>query len=242
MESPVGIRLFVADDLGEGQSLVLNKDQSHYLVTVMRRKTGDQVRLFNGRDGEWRAVLTEAHKKSCIFNLKEQLRPQETEPDLWLLFAPIKKTPIDYVAQKATELGVSALMPVLTRYTAATRVNEKRLAANAREAAEQCERLKLPEIHELQKINAVLSEWPADRILIFCDEGGGCQPILTALQEAEPSGKWAVLIGPEGGFAPEERKKIRALPQTLPVSLGGRLLRADTAAIAALSVWNAVLG
>ncbi len=242
MESLSGIRLFVTDDLAAGEILPLSRDQSHYLTAVMRRKAGDTVRVFNGRDGEWSASLATASKKVSILAVANQIRPQAKETDLWLVFAPIKKTPIDFMAQKATELGVSALLPVLTRNTAVSRVNKGRMAANAREAAEQCGRLMVPEVGALRKLEAVLSGWPQDRTLIFCDEGGDCPPVLEALQKDPAVEKWAILIGPEGGFTEQERAKIRSLRQTVAVSLGKRILRADTAAIAALAVWNAVFG
>jgi 16S rRNA (uracil1498-N3)-methyltransferase len=215
----------------------------------MRRAPGDAVRLFNGRDGEWRAAVKSLGKSRGALAVEAQTRAQAAESDLWLLAAPIKRTAIDFVAAKATELGVSAIQPVFTRRTAVARVNAERLRANAIEAAEQCERLSVPEVRAGAALDRVLGAWPPARKLLFCDETRDGRPIAEALM-AERAGAarcaarepWAILIGPEGGFAPEELQRIRALPGVLPVSLGPRLLRADTAALAALAVWQAVLG
>lgn len=235
-------RLYVETDLSGGGEVALEKDQAHYLRNVMRLGPGATLKLFNGRDGEWRARVALATKNRMNVAVVEQLRPQTVEPDLWLLFAPIKGKRIDSVAEKAGELGVSELHPVLTERTVVSRVNTERLAANAREAAEQCERLTLPAVREPEKLTSVLAGWPDDRRLLFADERADAAPIAQALAGQEPGGKWAVLIGPEGGFATAEQHLVRALPQAVPVSLGPRLLRADTAAFAALSVWQAHVG
>jgi 16S rRNA (uracil1498-N3)-methyltransferase len=243
LQQPGGkLRLFVDAPLHQGAHVVLEAAQAHYLLHVMRTRAGDRVRLFNGRDGEWRAQIVQAGRRNLILVCDLQIEPQTGVPDLWLIFSPIKKTPADYVAQKATELGVRLLQPVLTRRTVARRVNLERLQANAIEAAEQSGRLSIPEIRPLRDLDAVLQDWPRERRLLFCDEGGGA-PIADALLEARGQGAaWGVLTGPEGGFAPEERAYIRNFPFVLPVTLGPRIVRADTAALAALAVWQAVCG
>ena len=205
------------------------------------RKRAIVVLLFNARDGEWRARVAEAGKRNCVLVCESRTALQQEVPDLWLVFAPIKKTPADYLTQKATELGVSLLQPVTTRRTIVTRVNLERMRSNAIEAAEQSGRLSVPEIGELTDLERLLAKWPSDRRMLFCDEGGDALPIVDALRDA-CGGSWAVLTGPEGGFDPKERAKLRALPFVVPVSLGERILRADTAALAALAVWQAVSG
>jgi len=235
------VRLYVESALGEGVRVVPDDGQAHYLRHVMRAKAGDRVSLFNGRDGEWLARIAEASKRGCILECQRLTAKQTGVPDLWLMFAPIKKTPADYLTQKATELGVRALQPVITRRTIVTRVNLERMRANAVEAAEQSGRLDVPEILEPLAFEKLLAAWPRERRILFCDEAGEAPPIAEALRVA-PEGPWAVFTGPEGGFDPAERAALRALPFVTPVSLGGRILRADTAALAALSVWQAIRG
>lgn len=239
----VGVRLYVAHDIAFGAELPLDPAQAHYLRNVMRRAPGDAVRVFNGRDGEWRATISTLGKGKGTLVAEGQTRPQTGEADLWLLAAPIKRTAIDFVAAKATELGISAIQPVFTRRTAVNRVNVDRMRANVIEAAEQCERLSVPDVHEAAPLDRVLAAWPKERRLLFADETRNGKPIASALSEerATAISPWAILIGPEGGFAPEELHRIRALAGVLPVSLGARLLRADTAALAALAVWQAVM-
>jgi 16S rRNA (uracil1498-N3)-methyltransferase len=210
-------------------------------VHVMRAKIGDRISLFNGRDGEWLADISETAKRTCTVTCKVQTAPQSEVPDLWLVFAPVKKTPADYLTQKATELGVRALQPIMTRRTIVTRVNSERMRANAVEAAEQSERVTVPEIREAIALDKLLAAWPAERRILFCDEAGDARPIREALAEA-PDGPWAVFTGPEGGFDPTERALLRAQPHVTAVSLGPRILRADTAALAALAVWQALRG
>jgi 16S rRNA (uracil1498-N3)-methyltransferase len=240
----VGVRLYVEAALSAGAEVALDSAQAHYLRNVMRRASGDAVRVFNGRDGEWRGSIASLGKGKGDVVLEAQTREQAPEPDLWLLAAPIKRTAIDFVAAKATELGVSAIQPVFTRRTAVTRVNSERMRANVIEAAEQCERLSVPEVRQAAPLDEVLAAWSPARRLLFCDETRDDRPIAAALlaERARAPQAWAILIGPEGGFAPEELQRIRALPGVLPVSLGPRLLRADTAALAALAVWQAVMG
>jgi 16S rRNA (uracil1498-N3)-methyltransferase len=234
------VRLFVEVALCEGARVVLSAPQAHYLRHVMRAHAGDRVRLFNGCDGEWLARIDEAGRCDCTLVCERRTAEQKADCDLWLVFAPIKKTPADYLAQKATELGVSVLQPVYTRRTIVHRLNTERMRANAIEAAEQSGRLTVPEIREPLDLARLLANWPRDRELLFCDETGG-PPILEALSRSS-AGSWAVLTGPEGGFDESERTMIHAHPATVPASLGARILRADTAALAALAVWQALNG
>jgi 16S rRNA (uracil1498-N3)-methyltransferase len=208
----------------------------------MRARAGDTVRLFNGKDGEWRARIADVTKRGCVLVCEAETVRQNEVPDVWLAFAPIKKTPADYVAQKATELGVRVLQPVITNRTIARRVNLERLRANAIEAAEQSERLSVPEIREPVGLDALLRSWPAERVLLFCDEGGDAAPILDVVTVEKDAVAWGILTGPEGGFDSGERKAIRNCSFARPVTLGPRIVRADTAALAALAVWQAVRG
>jgi 16S rRNA (uracil1498-N3)-methyltransferase len=234
-------RLFVTADLSAGARLPATPEQANYLLAVMRTRAGDAVRLFNGRDGEWRAVVADVTKRGCTLVAEDLLRPQAVGPDIDYLFAPLKRARLDYMVQKATELGVRRLCPVLTRHTIAERVNTDRLTANAVEAAEQCGVLWVPEVAAPAKLEAALAAWPAPRPLIFADEAAPLASPITALQALQP-GPLGVLVGPEGGFHTEERARLRALPFAVPVSLGPRIMRADTAAVAILSLVNAVLG
>ncbi len=235
------LRLYVDLPLAEGQVVALGTEQSHYLLHVMRAQLGAQVALFNGQDGEWRAILSEAGKRTVRLAVGGRLRHQADEPDLWLLFAPVKRARIDLIVEKATELGVSALLPVFTRHTAMTRVNEERLRAVAIEASEQCERLTVPDIRPARPLDAVLADWPAERRLLLLDESGAGQPIVAALSGGVTSPA-AVLVGPEGGFAKSELDALGRLAFATPVGLGPRILRADTAVIAALACFQAVCG
>lgn len=233
------IRLYVDHPLGQGQSVPLDRDQAHYLFGVMRQQLGAQVALFNGRDGEWRAEVVEAGKRGGTLECREQTRPLQMPPDLWLIFAPIKKARTDFIVEKAAEMGAAKIIPVQTDFTNSERIRQDRLQAHAVEAAEQCGGTFVPEVTDLQKLDRLLADWPEDRKLMFCDEaevGAG-----KVLGEAGP-GPWAILIGPEGGFSEAERKRLHALPFTHVVSLGPRILRADTAAVAALTVWQQALG
>ena len=233
-------RLYVTADLGEGVALALDEGQAHYLLHVLRAKDGNLVSLFNGRDGEWLAELATT-KRGVTATCRRQTEPQRGVPDVWLAFAPVKKTPSDYLVQKTTELGVAVLQPVFTRRTIVTRINEDRMAANAVEAAEQSARLTVPEIRSGISFEKLLATWPPERRLLFCDEGGDAKTMTQAARESR-GGPTGILTGPEGGFDPDERKALRALPFVVPVTLGSRILRADTAALAALSIWQAVAG
>ena len=235
------VRLFVEAALAAGAYVTPSDAQAHYLLHVMRARVGDQLRLFNGRDGEWAARVLEAGKRKCILACDAQTMPQEDVPDIWLVFAPVKKTPSDYLVQKATELGARVLQPMLTRRTIVRRVNNERMYANAVEAAEQSGRVSVPETRETMDFEKLLGSWPSERGIFFCDEAGDAAPIADALRDA-PAAPWAIFTGPEGGFDPAERAVLRAVPNVTPVSLGGRILRADTAALAALAVWQAIKG
>ncbi len=234
-------RLYLDTPLQAAMSLPLPEAQSHYLAHVLRAKPGDTLRLFNGHDGEWRATVTGIAKRGVTLSIDGQTRLQDTVPDLWLLLAPIKKTPLDYIVQKATELGISRLQPVITRRTIVERVNSDRMRANAIEAAEQSERLSVPVINEPIALEKLIRDWDATRQLMFCDEGRDARPARGALVSA-PKSPWAILTGPEGGFDPVEREMLRAQSFVTPVSLGPRIMRADTAALAAIAVWQSTLG
>lgn len=247
-EEKPAARLYVEEDLAAGRTIGLDHARAHYLRHVLRLEAGAPIALFNGRDGEWRARIDGFGKGWCSLTVGERRRLQGTERDLWLVFAPIKRARIDFVAEKATELGVSALRPVFTRFTAMTRVNTDRLRANAVEAAEQAERLSVPQVCEPVSLDSLIADWPAERRLLVCAESGPARPIAAALRDvaarmpgADP-GPWAVLTGPEGGFAREELDGLVKLPFVTPVGLGPRVLRADTAALAALACWQAILG
>ena len=235
------IRLHVPDDLAAGAGVIPAPDQGRYLVTVMRLAIGAEVLLFNGRDGEWRATLVEAGKRVCRLAVGARMRPQENGPDLDLIIALVKRARLEAIIEKAAELGARRVRLAITRRTNADHTNVARLQAIAVEAAEQTGRLDVPEVMAPEKLDRMLDGWDADRALMFCDEGGGVPPALAALGPLT-AGPAAVLIGPEGGFAPEEGERLRALPFVTAVSLGPRILRADTAAIAALTLWQAALG
>jgi len=235
-------RLYVDQPLAAGLSAALLPSQGHYLVDVLRLKPGDAVLVFNGREGEWRARLAAAGKRGRMLTVEEQLRPQTAASNLHYLFAPLKRARLDYVVQKAVEMGVSRLQPVMTRYTQAERVNVERMRANAIEAAEQCGILMLPEICEPVPIARALANLEASRLLVFCDEDAPVADPLVALKAVPSRVSLAVLIGPEGGFAEEERTPLIDRPNTVRLALGPRILRADTAAVAALAVVQAVLG
>jgi 16S rRNA (uracil1498-N3)-methyltransferase len=236
------LRLFVEARLAPGAIIGLSEGQSHYLRHVMRASTGDNVLLFNGQDGEWRAEITLAGKKGVEARPVSHVRQQAVEPDLWLLFAPVKRAPIDFLVEKATELGASLLQPVFTRRTIVTRVNLDRLKAHAVEAAEQSDRLSVPVLKEPITLDRVFEQWDATRQVLYCDESGEGPPAADVLRDAPKADRWAVLTGPEGGFDLSERERLRSLKFARPASLGPRILRADTAALAALAIWQSVLG
>lgn len=232
-------RLLVEGPLVAGAVLSLPQPQSHYLAQVMRRQPGDIVRVFDGTSGEWAARVIRVGKKAVDLQLEAPSAPQEAVSDLWLCAAPLKRGRIDWLAEKACELGVARFMPVLTARTVVDRLNLARLHAHMVEAAEQCGRTAVPTVAEPVKLAALLESWPAGRSLIFADEKGG-MPMAKAI--AGTSGPAAILIGPEGGFTPAEAASIRAAPATVAVSLGPRILRADTAAAVAIGLWQALVG
>jgi 16S rRNA (uracil1498-N3)-methyltransferase len=234
-------RLYVTGNLGAGMDVALDEGQSHYLLHVLRAKSGNLVSLFNGRDGEWLAEIAQAGKRGVTATCRKQTQPQAGTPDIWLVFAPVKKTPSDYLVQKAAELGASVLLPIFTRRTIVSRINQERMLANAVEAAEQSGRLNVPEVRDGVIFDRLLASWPKERRLLFCDEGGDAKAMTQAARESR-GGPTAILTGPEGGFDPAEREMLHALPFVTPVTLGPRILRADTAALAALAIWQASAG
>jgi len=234
-------RLFVEADLAEATTIACNAEQSNYLRQVLRLKPGDRILVFNGRDGEWRAEILDAGKRATSLFISVEMRPQEGGPDIDYLFAPLKRARLDYLVQKATEMGVARLRPVLTRRTTPERVNMERMRANAIEAAEQCGILRVPELHAPEKLERVVAGWDTTRRLLFCDEGSELGDPIAALR-ALPPGPVALLVGPEGGFEEVERAQLLRRPFVTRLSLGPRILRADTAAVAALALVNAVLG
>ena len=235
----VKIRLYVDHPLVKGQTVLLNRDQSHYLFSVMRQRLGAQLALFNGCDGEWRAQVTDASKRSGVLRCLGRTRGLQKPPDLWLFFAPIKKARTDFIVEKAAELGVAQIFPVQTDFTNSGRIKQDRLQAHAIEASEQCGGTFVPQVHGLQKFAQVLLDWPAERRLMFCDEAAAGEGRMLVNAGAGP---WAILIGPEGGFSKPERTRLNAMTQSQGISLGPRILRADTAAVAAITLWQLALG
>ena len=239
------VRLFLDRKLAAEEVALLDRGRSHYLKDVMRLAPGDAVALFNGRDGEWLGRVESAAKRGVALCIESRLAPQPDAVDLWLLFAPLKRGPSELIVAKAVELGASALVPVMTEHTSVSRIRAERMRLLAIEAAEQCGRCDVPEVREAAPLAALLDGWPEDRRLVFCDESGRGRPIVEFLIEARDggaAGRWAVLIGPEGGFSEQERARLRSRPFVHPVDLGPRLLRAETAAIAALACWQAAIG
>lgn len=222
----------------------LDKAQAHYLGTVLRKSVGDRIRVFNGRGGEWSAVIDTVSKKGGTLRVDAQLRPHHAAPDIWLLFAPIRKHRTAFIMEKATELGVGALMPVITARTQFPKLNAEKARAQNIEAAEQTERLDIPTLAKPQKLDVLLDSWDKARRIIFADEAYGetknQSDIIKTLEGI--SGPCAILIGPEGGFDARERDRLQAMDCVVPVSLGPRILRADTAALSLLTLWQAVKG
>lgn len=234
--SDAKVRLYVDQPLGAGQAVALSPDQAHYLFVVMRLGAGQHALLFNGKDGEWLAEIAAPSKRGGTLTCLQKTAPLQPPPDLWLLFAPLKKARTDFIVEKAVEMGAARILPVQTRFTNAERLRQDKLQAHAVEAAEQCRATFVPEVADLQPLDRLLAIWPADRHLMWGDEGQAGE--TTALPDLPRGQPWAILIGPEGGFAEAEKTRLRALPQIVPVSLGPRILRADTAAVAALTLWQ----
>ncbi|WP_313135492.1 16S rRNA (uracil(1498)-N(3))-methyltransferase [Paracoccus jeotgali] len=233
------VRLFIDHPLGAGQAVGLTADQAHYLFGVMRLGQGDRLTVFNGRDGGWSAEIAVASKRRGQVTALAQTAPQQMPPDLWLIFAPIKKARTDFIVEKATEMGAARIMPVQTEFTNAERIRQDRLQAHAVEAAEQCGGTYVPPVEDLVPLRRVLADWPSERRILWADEARfGPADTLAGLAR----GPWAVLIGPEGGFSQAEREMVGALEVVTPISLGPRILRADTAAVAALTLFQAHLG
>ena len=234
------IRLFIRDDLETGREIALDAGQSRYIAAVMRLSVGDELALFNGRHGEWRARVRAVGKRAVTLEVLAQARPQAFGPDLDLIVALVKRTRLETIVEKAAELGAARVRTVITERTNADHTRVDRLQAIAVEASEQTGRLDVPEIFAPVKLDRLIADWQAGRRLLFCDEAGDSKPALEALTDS--SAPWAVLIGPEGGFSAQERQTLRALPFAVSATLGPRILRADTAAIAALTLWQAGLG
>ncbi len=235
------IRLFVEDSLEAGGEIACTRSQANYLLNVMRLGDGAEILIFDGQNGEWRANLARQKRSDCSLRILEQSRPQSDGPDIHYLFAPLKRARLDFIVQKATELGVAALRPVMTRRTDAQRVKLERMRANVIEAAEQCGVLRIPQVLEPLSLDKLLERWDPARRIVYCDEEAPVTSPLEALTPLGP-GPLAVLIGPEGGFNAEEQSCLRGLSFVTPISLGPRVMRADTAGVAALSLLNAVLG
>lgn len=233
-------RLFTPEPLSQGQDISLPADQSRYLTRVMRLEVGAVVRAFNGQDGEWRCQLS-GTPKSVVLIPQQQMRAQSFGPDLSLLFAPIKKARTDFIVEKATELGARTIQPVFTDYCQTNRVRIDRFESLAIEAAEQTERMDVPNVHEASALPKILSEWDADRPLIFCDESAQAAPLANYSKQLheKPAG---ILVGPEGGFSPKEREMLRSLDFVIPITLGPRILRAETAVVSALTLWQSLVG
>lgn len=234
-------RLFVSEALAPGSTIELDRGQSNYLINVLRLKDEAKVLLFNGRDGEWQAQLKIAGRKKVVLEAEAQTRTQPPPYDLYYLFAPLKQARMEYMIQKAVEMGVGHIQPVLTEYTQTRKLNSEKMAAYALEAAEQCGILSLPQIHEIAPLDKAVEALPTQRQIIFCDEGDAHQNPLAALNRSQDT-PLALLIGPEGGFSPSERQFLRSRTNVTPIPLGPRVLRADTAAVAALALIQASVG
>ena len=233
------IRLFVDHPLSEAQLVHLSRTQAHYIFSVMRKSKGDHIRLFNGKNGEWLAQIDFARKKQGVVRCLEITKPQQNPPDVWLMFAPIKKARTDFIVEKATELGVARILPLQTDFTNSERIRRERLQDHAIGAAEQCGGTFIPKVTDIGRLEKLLSNWPMDRFLLFCDEEKVGERVET---KDLPKGKWAILLGPEGGFSEKERNYIHSMQNSFSLSLGPRILRADTAAVAALTLWQNALG
>jgi len=235
-------RLYVESDLADGAAVGLSPDHAHFLRSVLRLEAGRWVTLFNGRDGEWTARIDGIGKGWASLAVGERLREQQASPDVWLYFAPIKRARLDFLVQKATELGVRRIQPVVTQRTIVERVKAERLSANVIEAAEQCERLDLPEVGDPIRLDKALDDHPMDRTLVACVEFGEVRPIADVISALPAGAPATLLVGPEGGFTPDERHLLESRTNVRFAGLGPRILRAETAGLAALAVWQALAG
>lgn len=233
------IRLYINELLASGQSVTLTQAQAHYLFGVMRLKVGAQVLIFDGLNGEFLADVVQVGKRGGELNISAQTKPLHMPPDLWLIFAPIKKARTDFIVEKAAEMGAARIMPMQTEYTNSSRIQRDRLQAHAVEAAEQCGGTFVPELTDLVKFDRLLADWDSTRKIMFCDEATAEDAPMPFSGDAGP---WAIFIGPEGGFSDRERNKLRAMSCTHVAQLGPRILRADTAAVAAMTLWQRALG
>ncbi len=233
-------RIYLDAELSAGARFELPREQAHYLSNVLRLGVGDEIRVFNGRDGEWKARISDASRKKCVIYMVEQLREPQPSPDIWLCFAPLRKHRNAFILEKATELGVAEFHPVFTARTQHAKLRLDKMQSQIIEAAEQTERLDLPVLHETTELTKLIDGWSKDRTLIFADEGGDAKPALDVLGKLK--GKAALLIGPEGGFSDDERTLLRDQKFVKPVTLGPRILRADTAALSLLTLWQATQG
>lgn len=234
-------RLFIQQPLASERNVWLNREQVHYITTVLRLKSGDSVKIFNGVDGEWLATVNRQDKRSAVLSITDQLRSQPGQPDIDFLFAPLKQARLDYVIQKAVEMGASRIIPVMTRHTQVTRINSERMRANAIEGAEQCDILHVPAIGDAISFSALLANWDSARTLIVCDEALKPESPLATLKSIR-KGPLALFVGPEGGFANDEQSALTRYPKIVRLSLGPRILRADTAAVAALALLQVTCG
>lgn len=237
------IRLYLSHELRIGAELAVNEDQARYLLNVMKLGLGDTLLAFDNKSGEYLCKIIGAGKKQCLLKIEERTRPYELSPDLWLLFAPVKKDRTDFIIEKATELGVRAIFPVITRFTISEKARIERYAAQSIEAAEQSRRVDLPEIHSALTLEKLLAGWKKNRVLFYMDETHNGEPVYNVFEAyADVERPAAVLVGPEGGFSEEELKMLRQKDFTVAVNLGPRILRAETAVVAALSCWQAICG
>ena len=234
------VRLFVDMPFLNSNELELSADHKHYLTNVMRLGEGDSISVFNGHEGEWRAIIQLVRRKKCSVVIQEQIRQQDFSKGPWLIFSPIRTVRNEFIIQKACELGVTEIWPILTEYTQSRKIRPLRARATAIEAAEQCGRTDVPIVHPTINFENLLSEWPLDRRILFCDERGG-RPILDILSRTKSS-LWAILIGPEGGFSIDERNRLKSYDFTDSGTLGPRLVRSETAVVSALTLWQACLG
>ncbi len=242
MSTPNLCRLYINLPLIQGDVIKINKRYAHYLTKVMRKKSGDLVLFFNGIDGEWVGRININSKNDVLVEITTQTRKQTNEEDLWLLFSPVKGNRTQFIIEKATELGVSKIMPIATINTVVNKVNKEKLMIYAQEAAEQCERISVPIIEPIKNLNEIMDNWPNQRTILFCDERKTDEELQKSLRKLKKNLPYAILIGPEGGFTEKESKNLRMLPFITPIQLGPRILRAETAAIAALSCFQSIVG